>query len=98
MLSVRVHGMWKMSEFPTGTVTFLLTDIEISTRLWERQPEAMRDALARHDMILRDAAAASGGRVVKGTGDGLFAVFATADSALKAALDAQLALSREPWN
>ena len=40
---------------PTGTVTFLYTDIEGSTRLWEQQPEAMRPAVARHDAILRQA-------------------------------------------
>jgi class 3 adenylate cyclase len=44
-----------VSELPTGTVTFLFTDLEGSTRLWEEHPEAMRDALARHDEILRDA-------------------------------------------
>ena len=42
-----------MTELPSGTVTFLFTDLEGSTRLWEEHPEAMRDALARHDEILR---------------------------------------------
>ena len=46
--------MW-VAELPSGTVTFLFTDLEGSTRLWEEHPEAMRDALARHDEILRDA-------------------------------------------
>ena len=50
-----------MSQAPSGTVTFLFTDIEGSTRLWEEQPEAMRTALARHDAILRDAVEAHGG-------------------------------------
>ena len=67
-----------MAQLPTGTVTFLFTDIEGSTRLWEEHPEAMRPALARHDEILRDAIEAHGGHVVKTTGDGVHAVFATA--------------------
>ncbi len=44
-----------MAELPTGTVTFLFTDLEGSTRLWEEYPDAMKDALARHDEILRSA-------------------------------------------
>ncbi|MCB0239171.1 MAG: hypothetical protein KDH08_11130, partial [Anaerolineae bacterium] len=44
-----------MSTLPTGTVTFLYTDIEGSTLLWEQQPEAMHTAIARHDAILRAA-------------------------------------------
>jgi len=50
-----------MVELPTGTVTFLFTDLEGSTRLWEEHPEAMQDALARHDEILRDAVVSHGG-------------------------------------
>ena len=59
-----------MPELPTGTVTFLFTDLEGSTRLWEEHPDAMRDALARHDEILRDAVEKRDGVVVKTTGDG----------------------------
>jgi class 3 adenylate cyclase len=44
-----------VAELPSGTVTFLFTDLESSTRLWEEMPEAMAEALARHDEILRDA-------------------------------------------
>jgi class 3 adenylate cyclase len=44
-----------MAELPTGTVTFLFTDVEGSSRLWEAHPDAMQDALARHDEIVRDA-------------------------------------------
>ena len=54
-----------MAELPSGTVTFLFTDLEGSTRLWEHEPEAMRPALARHDSILREAVAAHAGYVVK---------------------------------
>jgi predicted ATPase/class 3 adenylate cyclase len=82
---------------PTGTVTFLFTDLEVSTRLWEQEPAAMRAALARHDLILREAIEACGGHVVKGRGDGVHAVFATADSAVQAAVDGQLALVVEKW-
>ena len=65
-----------MAELPSGTVTFLFTDIEGSTRLWEEHPDAMRDALARHDELLREAIEAHGGYVVKTTGDGFHAAFA----------------------
>jgi class 3 adenylate cyclase len=54
-----------MTTLPTGTVTFLFTDLEGSTRLWEEHPDAMHDALARHDQILRGAIAAHHGHVVK---------------------------------
>lgn len=86
------------SGFPSGTVTFLLTDIEGSTQLWEQHPRAMRTALARHDTLLREAVAAAGGVVVKSTGDGMLAAFVSAVDALTASLDAQRALQREAWN
>jgi len=86
-----------MPELPTGTVTFLFTDLEGSTRLWEEHPEAMKAALARHDEILRDAVTKRDGVVVKTTGDGLHAAFGTAPDAVAAALDAQRALVGEEW-
>ena len=86
-----------MSELPSGTVTFLFTDIEGSTRLWEEHPDAMRDALARHDELLRDAIEAHGGYVVKTTGDGFHAAFGTAEAAVVAAVAAQRALDGEAW-
>src|SRR5436190_7851498 len=86
-----------MSELPSGTVTFLFTDLATSTRLWDEQPQAMKAALARHDELLASAVAAHGGHVIKHTGDGLLAVFATADSAVTAAVDAQRALAIEAW-
>ncbi len=83
------------SALPTGTVTFLFTDIEGSTQLWERQPDAMRSALARHDQILRDVIGRQGGGVFKTVGDSFCAAFATATDALEAALTAQKALGAE---
>ena len=77
---------------PTGTVTFLFTDVEGSTTLWERHPVAMQAALARHDRVLRHAIESSNGRIVKTTGDGVFAVFGAAADALAACLAAQRAL------
>ena len=86
-----------MTELPSGTVTFLFTDIEGSTRLWEEHPDAMRDALARHDELLREAIEAHGGYVVKTTGDGFHAAFGTADAGVVAAVAAQRALDGEAW-
>lgn len=78
-----------MSGRPTGTVTFLITDIEQSTRRWEQEPDAMRLALARHDLALREAVEGNGGWLFKHTGDGVVAAFATARSAIDAAIAAQ---------
>ena len=79
---------------PTGEITFLFTDIEGSTMLWEQYPEAMQAALARHDTLLRHAIESSNGYVVKTTGDGMYAAFAAAADALAACLVAQRALQR----
>jgi class 3 adenylate cyclase len=78
-----------MTGLPTGTVTFLFTDIEGSTRLWERDAAAMQTALDRHDAILHEAIGGHGGHVFKIVGDAFCAVFATAANALEAALLAQ---------
>jgi predicted ATPase/class 3 adenylate cyclase len=87
----------RLAEMPTGTVTFLFTDLESSTRLWEQHPAGMRDALARHDEILRNAVTRRDGVVVKSTGDGMHAVFVTAHDALAAASDAQQVLAGCEW-
>jgi class 3 adenylate cyclase len=81
----------------SGTVIFLFTDVEGSTRLWERFPQAMKAALERHDQILQAAVAASGGQVVKTTGDGIMAVFPSAAAAASACLTAQEDLAAEAW-
>ena len=86
-----------MPDLPTGTVTFLFTDIEGSTIRWEQHREAMQAALARHDAILRQAIEGHGGVVFKTVGDAFYAAFATAPDALHAALVAQRALQTEPW-
>ena len=77
---------------PSGTVTFLFTDIEGSTKLWESHPEQMQVALARHDSLLRTAIEQNNGYVFKTVGDAFCAAFHTAPEALKAALDGQIAL------
>ena len=86
-----------MPELPTGTVTFLFTDIESSTRLLQRLGDAYRDLLATHDQILRDAIAAGGGVVVQTEGDSFFAAFPTAARAVRATIQAQRVLSSLPW-
>ena len=86
-----------MAELPQGTVTFLFTDLEGSTRLWEDLPDEMRDALVEHDAILRGAIEASGGIVFSEMGDGMAAVFASPTGAVAAAVDAQLGLSTVSW-
>jgi predicted ATPase/class 3 adenylate cyclase len=83
---------------PTGTVTFLFTDIEGSTKMWERNPSVMQNALSRHDEILADAIEANGGYVFKTVGDAFCASFSNALDALEAALSAQQALSTEAWS
>ena len=86
-----------MPERPTGTVTFLFTDLESSTRLWEGSPRRCSAALARHDELLREAVAAPRRVVIKGTGDGIYAVFPTADDAVAAAIAGQGAIAAEDW-
>ena len=77
--------------------TFLFTDIESSTRLWEDQPTEMAAALARHDAILTETISRTWGTVLKTTGDGLIAVFDSVGDAVAATLLAQKALGAEPW-
>jgi predicted ATPase/class 3 adenylate cyclase len=77
---------------PTQAVTYLFTDVEGSTRLWEEQPQAMQGAMARHEALCRELVAHHGGRIVKLTGDGIHAFFAQASSAIAAAVDLQIAL------
>ncbi len=86
-----------MPELPSGTVTFLFTDIEGSTRLWEEQPEAMKRALVAHDRILREAIEDNDGYVFATGGDSFAAAFARVCDGLLAAVEAQQALAGEEW-
>ena len=82
---------------PAGTIAFLFTDIEGSTKLWEHQPDAMRPALARHDALLRAVIGRHGGHVFKTIGDAFCAAFTAAPDALAAAGECQSVLEAEPW-
>ncbi len=83
---------------PEGTVTFLFTDMEGSTRLWEQHPETMPALLARHHAMLRQTIARHGGHLFKTVGDGVCAAFASAHAALAAAVEAQHAFHTEAWD
>ncbi len=87
-----------MTEFPSGTVTFLFTDIEGSTLIWEQHARAMQLALSQHNSIIRNAIEAQGGVVVKNTGDGFYAAFSTADQGLQAAYLAQKQILQHQWD
>ena len=84
-----------MPDLPSGTVTFLFTDIAGSTALWERDPSAMATAVDRHLILLRTAIQAHGGVLFKTVGDAVQAAFPTAPDAVAAALNAQRALLAE---
>jgi predicted ATPase/class 3 adenylate cyclase len=88
-----------MASLPSGTITFLMTDIEGSTRLWEQDRESMKLALERHDTLAQEIVERRQGQVVKskGEGDSLFAVFGRASNAALAALELQRAFSQEHW-
>lgn len=88
-----------MQKLPSGTVTFLFTDIEGSTKLWQEHPKHIRYALIRHDALAAEAISHQGGILVKGRGEGdsLFAVFPRATDAVTAAITFQRALLTESW-
>src|SRR5215213_2424804 len=86
-----------MPDFPSGTVTFLFTDIEGSTALWERGSDAMAAAVARHLELLDAAIAEHGGYHFQTVGDAAQAAFATAPDALAAAVRAQQVIAAEQW-
>ena len=86
-----------VSIIPVGTVTFLFTDLEGSTRTWEQQGRAMSAALARHDAIVRQACVGNNGYVFKTLGDAFCVAFGAAHDALAAAIDLQLGLLAEDW-
>lgn len=84
-----------LSNLPSGTLTFLFTDIEGSTELWEEHPQAMRQVMVRHDEIIEARVAANQGQIVRprGEGDSRFAVFPIAADAVRAAVEIQQALA-----
>jgi class 3 adenylate cyclase len=84
-------------DLPSGTVTFLFTDIEDSTRRWDEEPSAMSVALARHDDLLRQAVTVGRGVVFSHAGDGIAAVFGRGRDAIETAVAAQRAFESEPW-
>ena len=77
--------------------TFLFTDIESSTRLWEEHPKEMASSLARHDVILNEAIAGAAGSILKTTGDGAIAIFGSPSDAIAASINAQQGLAAELW-
>ncbi len=87
------------ADLPTGTVTFMLTDVSGSVRLWRQYPEGMRQACTRHDELIERIVDQHHGRVVRprGEGDSRFIVFVRASDALGAASSIQHALTVEPW-
>ena len=85
------------TEWPRGTVTFLFTDLEGSTGLWQRHARVMPAAYARHDALLRGAVAAHGGTVYKVVGDAFQVAFPSVPAAILAAIEAQRAFAAEPW-
>jgi len=86
-----------VGERPSGTVTFLFTDVEGSTASWERHPDSMRSALATHEAILRSAIGSHGGVVFAIGGDGFGAAFSRADASLRAAIEGQALLAAARW-
>lgn len=86
-----------MAQPPTGTITFLFTDIEGSSRLWERYPVDMGPALSGHDEVLRNAIEGRGGYIFKTAGDAFYGAFETAAGAVMAAADAQRELFKREW-
>jgi predicted ATPase/class 3 adenylate cyclase len=86
-----------LSLYSGRMLTFLFTDIEASTRLWEENPDEMARALARHDAILNGAVEEAGGRVIKTTGDGMLAMFESVTGGISAAITSQRQLRNEPW-
>jgi class 3 adenylate cyclase len=86
-----------VSNLPTGTITLFFTDIEGSTRMWERFPDDMPAALERHDRILSQSIAKYAGVVFRTVGDAFCAAFSAPLPAVCAALEAQRALHAGPW-
>ncbi|MEZ5280274.1 MAG: adenylate/guanylate cyclase domain-containing protein [Acidimicrobiales bacterium] len=87
-----------MTSLPEGTITFLFTDIESSTKRWELRPVEMRASMASHDSILTEVVEAHGGRTFKHTGDGMLTVFVSPQTAADAAVELQRRLQSSGWS
>jgi len=85
------------SNYPSGTVSFLFTDIEDSTKLWERHPQEMLVAHARHNQIVREAIESNKGCIFQVIGDAFCAAFHTAGDAIRGAVKCQRDLQSEKW-
>jgi predicted ATPase/class 3 adenylate cyclase len=96
---VSVSADERQDALPTGTMTFLLTDVQDSTRLWDLYPQQMRIALPRHDALIEDIVMRHRGQVVRprGEGDSRFCVFARPTDAMASAADIQRELYQERW-
>jgi predicted ATPase/class 3 adenylate cyclase len=94
-----IEGEPRAFALPTGTVTFLLTDVQGSTQRWEAAPEGMTVAIARHYELLEQAIEGHRGvrPVEQGEGDSVVAAFSRASDAVSAALEAQRAFAAESW-
>ncbi len=88
---------WVPTDAPLGLVTFLFTDIQGSTRLWEDEPSSMEAALETHDAVMSAVITRHGGYLVKSMGDGVMAAFADPAAAAQAAIDAQVELGARDW-
>ena len=95
-MSAPEHGV--SLDLPRGNITFLVTGIEGSTIRWDIHGEDMARAVHVHDKITRDAISNAGGRVVKQVGDGLLAVFRSAEGALRSAIGVQRATTGPNWS
>src|SRR5947208_4909220 len=99
-IQLRVAGASKTdSSLPTGTLTFLFTDVQASTRLWQQYRAEMGEVMVRHDALIEALVEEHEGTLVRprGEGDSRFAVFAHATAAVASAAAIQVALCQEPW-
>ena len=86
-----------MPDQPSGTVTFLFTDLEGSTRLWEEHPDAMQGGMAQHDLIVRTAIEQHDGVVFTTAGDAFCAAFSQPGRAVESAIAVQQQLASADW-
>jgi class 3 adenylate cyclase len=97
--AIALRGVLEAVELPTGIVTFLMTDVQGSTRLWEEEPGAMATALREHDALVRETVRDHEGVLIKwrGEGDSTFSVFEDPEKAVEAAAAIQRAISGRSW-